>query len=212
MPRPGITYDYSDGETLFEAYITGADERRRPTILLAHEWSGLNTAMRLVAERIADLGYVCFAMDVYGKGLSAASEHSSVDPDRVVALGYCFGGLCALDMARANPPNLSGVVSVHGGLKPPGTGPQGRIDLSVLVLQGWSDPMAPAQDVLTFAGEMTDAGADWQIHVYGHAMHAFTAKHLNEPERGLAYDERADVRSWASMREFFAATIGGPAS
>jgi dienelactone hydrolase len=107
---------------------------------------------------------------------------------RVAALGYCFGGLCALDLARANPPELKGVISVHGVLTPPNPGEPAPIDASILILHGWEDPVAPPEDVLSLARELPRAGADWQIHAYGHARHAFTAEGLNFPERGLAYD------------------------
>ena len=136
----GILHEYSDGDTVFEAYIAGIDDCPGPTVLLAHDWSGINAGMRRNAERIAELGYTCFALDVYGKGrrgnepgdnhhlmnrmledraelrrrllagLTAATEHPSVDSSRIAALGYCFGGLCVLDMARANPANLKGVI------------------------------------------------------------------------------------------------------
>lgn len=238
MTDTGIFHDYSDGETAFEGYVAGANGERRPTVLLAHEWSGLNDSMRKVADRVAALGYVCFALDVYGKGrrgdelgdnrhlmapmmadrallrrrllagLDAACAQPSVDPSRIAALGYCFGGLCVLDLARAAPANLRSVVSVHGVFEPPRIGAQGSIPASVMILHGWEDPMAPATDVLALADELTIAGADWQLHAYGHAKHAFTAEGLDVPERGLRYNEAAAKRSWKAMTDFFAETIG----
>jgi dienelactone hydrolase len=137
-------------------------------------------------------------------GYEAALRHPSIDRTRVAVIGYCFGGLCALDLARATPPSLRAVVSFHGGLKAPSLGSQPPIGASILLLHGWQDPTAPQDDVLAIARELTDAGADWQLHAYGHAMHAFTFEGLNLPERGLAYNADADRRSWRAMREFLA--------
>ena len=113
-----------------------------------------------------------------------------------------------LDLARANPEGLKGVVSVHGVFMPPNIGPQGPIAPSVMILHGWEDPLAPRADVLALADEMTRAGADWQLHAYGHALHAFTAEGLHMPERGLGYDAAANRRSWRSIQAFLAETIG----
>jgi dienelactone hydrolase len=209
----------------------------RPCVLLAHEWSGLNEGMRRVADRVAGLGHACFALDLYGKGVrgeqtgdnthlmaplladrallrrrllagvAAASGLACVDATRLAAMGYCFGGLCALDLARAAPPGLRAAVSFHGDLRPPGLGEQGSIGASVLLLHGWEDPVAPPADVLAVARELTDAGADWQLHAYGHARHAFTFVGANIPERGIAYDARADRRSWAAMRQHLDETL-----
>jgi dienelactone hydrolase len=190
------------------------------------------------AKRVADIGYVCFAIDVSGKGrrgdeqgdnhhlmspmledrrrllagLTAAMEHPAVDPSRFAALGYCLGALCVLDLAPANPQGLKGVVSVHGVFEPPNIGPQGPIASSVMILHGWGDPLAPLADVLALADEMTRAGADWQLHAYGHALHAFKAEGLHMPERGLAYDAAADRRSLRSIQAFLAETVGRPAA
>jgi dienelactone hydrolase len=235
----GQRFDYSDGTAVYEAYVSGARGKPGPTVLLCHEWSGLNTGMRQIADRIAGLGYVCFAMDVYGKGIrgeetgdnshlmgplmadrrmlrtrllagfQAALSHPAVDPERVAAMGYCFGGLCALDLARATPLGLRAAVSIHGVLTPPHIGPQPPIGASILILHGWEDPMAPPADVLALATELTDAKADWQLHAFGHALHAFTFKGANFPERGIVYDATADRRSWQAMRAFLSEAIAG---
>lgn len=233
-------FDYHDADVTFEAYLAvpTAAGGPRPCVLLAHEWSGLNEGMRRVADRVAGLGYVCFALDVYGKGvrgeqsgdntrlmaplladrallrrrllagLAAACGLADVDATRLAVMGYCFGGLCALDLARASPPGLRAAVSFHGDLRPPKLGDQAPIAASVLVLHGWEDPVAPPDDVLAVARELTEAGADWQLHAYGHARHAFTFEGAYIPERGIAYDARADRRSWAAMRQFLDETLG----
>lgn len=232
-------YDYCQGADEFEAYVVVPSGRRRerPGVLLAHDWSGLNQGIRDVAERIAALGYVCFALDVYGKGvrgdelgdnthlmepllgdrarlrrrllagLAAAADHPAIDGERLAAVGYCFGGLCALDLARAVPAGLRAAVSVHGAFSPPGLGAQPPIRASVLLLHGWEDPLAPPADVLGVARELTEAEADWQLHAYGHAMHAFTFAKADAPERGLRYDPVAAQRGWTALTRHLAHTL-----
>lgn len=224
---------------MFEAHVAlpPGPPRPRPGVVLAHDWSGLHDGIREIAERIAGLGYVCFALDVYGQGvrgdplgdnahlmdplladrgllrrrllasLTAAARHPSIDGQPLAALGYCFGGLCALDLARAAPPQLRGAISVHGGLRAPESLPLGPIAASVLLLHGWEDPVAPPPDVLAVARELTEAGADWQLHAYGHAMHAFTFDRANAPERGLLHDPIAARRAWATLTGFLAEVL-----
>ena len=205
-----------------------------PCVVLAHEWSGLNAGMRAATERLAGSGYLAFALDVYGKGIrgeetgdnsalmnplladrallrrrllagfQTAASHSLADASRMAALGYCFGGLCALDLARAAPDGLKAAISFHGALAPPNLEPQRPIAASILLLHGWEDRYAPPSDVLAIARELTEAGADWQLHAYGHAQHAFTFPGVHMPERGLMYNAAADRRSWAAMQAFLA--------
>jgi dienelactone hydrolase len=240
VPIKRIFLEYVDEGAIFEGYLAAPPhaEGRLPCVLLAHEWSGLNQGMRRIADRIAALGYLCFGLDVYGKGvrgdergdnshlmaplmadrgllrrrlvagLEAALGHPSVDGGRVAAMGYCFGGLCALDLARAAPLELRAAVSFHGVLQPPDLGKQPRITAKILLLHGWEDPMAPPADILAVTKELTDAGADWQLHAYGHAMHAFTFEGAAFPERGILYDEVANRRSWAAMCAFLAELFG----
>ena len=233
MPKAYL--DYPAGDTTCEAYVARPDAgERRPAVLIAHQWAGQSDAERDTAERLAGLGYVGMAIDVYGKrrrgvpgadnsqlmnplledrallrerlrsAVEAARAHEAVDRERIAVIGYCFGGLCAIDVARANAPGVRGVVSLHGLFAPPGLGAQPEIKPSVLVLHGWDDPMAPPKDVLALAQELTAAKADWQLNAYGHAMHAFTNPNAKAPERGLAYDEKAARRAWASVEAFLA--------
>jgi dienelactone hydrolase len=206
---------------------------KHATVLVVHDWAGLHEGVRARADQVAGLGYTAYALDVYGKGvrgnmegdnshlmgplladrallkkrllagLEAAKTHEAVDTSRIGAMGYCFGGLCVLDMARAGAPGLKGVASFHGIFMPPSIGPQGKIGAKVLILHGWEDPMATPDSVVGVAKELTDAGADWQIHAYGHALHAFTAVGAHAPERGIKYDPDADRRSWQAMENFF---------
>ncbi|WP_224248130.1 dienelactone hydrolase family protein [Hyalangium gracile] len=211
---------------------------RLPCVLVAHAWDGQNESIRALTERMAHQGYLGFAIDVYGKGvrggetddnsrlmapfledrgllrrrleagLAAARRHPLVDPDRIAALGYCFGGLCVLDLARSVPPGLKGVVSVHGMLHPPRLGPQAPMAARVLILHGWEDPVAPPADVLAIARELTEAQADWQLHAYGHAMHAFTFPGANRPQAGILYNPAAARRAESSLQAFLAEVLG----
>jgi dienelactone hydrolase len=216
-----------------EAHVAWDDAREgpRPAVLIAHAFAGQGDFERRAAERLAALGWVGIALDNYGKGIlgatrdecvalmrpflddrdrlrrrllagfEAARGHRLVDAARVGAIGFCFGGLCALDLARSGAP-LRGVVSFHGLLAPSGL-PARPIVAKVLALHGHDDPLGPPDQVLAFEREMTAAGVDWQVHVYGGTKHAFTNPAAAAPEVGNVYDPAADRRSWASMRLFF---------
>jgi dienelactone hydrolase len=228
--------DYADGSLTFDGYFAYEETWRtpRPCVLIAHAWHGQAEPERQLALRIAELGFVAFAIDLYGKGVrgdpagdntalmlpllqdrgairtrmvaavNAAKSHRLVDEDQIGAIGFCFGGLCALDLARSNIPSVRGVASFHGILQPPNVGVQAPIDTKILILHGYDDPMAPPSDVLAIAQELTAAQADWQLHAYGHAMHAFSFPGANMPERGIVYNAAAARRSWLAMKNFFA--------
>ncbi|MEO1131550.1 MAG: dienelactone hydrolase family protein, partial [Cyanobacteria bacterium J06639_1] len=204
-----------------------------PAIFIAHAWDGLNAPIEKIARRIAQLGYVAVAVDVYGQGIrgnplgdnshlmapllqdrrvlrdrlqagyAAIGAMDAVDSTRIGAIGYCFGGLCALDLARSVPPSLKGVVSFHGGLAGFDLADTRPIEAAILIEHGWDDPLAPQDVFLAFASEMDERKADWQAHVHGGALHAFTFEAANMPEKGLQYHEAAARRSWRSMATFF---------
>lgn len=236
----GIYIDYQDDADTCEAYVAlPAGDGPHPAVLVAHQWSGQSDHERATADRMAALGYVGIAIDVYGKGNRGAPDaadhsalmmpwatnraalrqrllaavdfakgHVAVDGNRIAIMGYCFGGLCALDVARSGTTDVKGAVSVHGIFGPPDIGPQADISTKVLILHGWEDPLAKPADVEMVAKELTAAKADWQLHAYGHAMHAFTAVHANAPERGMKYDASADCRSWAATVAFLGEVFG----
>lgn len=230
----GSYVDYLDGTDVCEAYVAlPAGSGPQPVVLVVHQWAGLGEQERETADRMAALGFVGIAIDVFGKGvrgdpagdnsallgpwfgdragllrrLTAAVDfakgHSAVDGARIGMVGYCFGGLCVLDVARAGVPGVLGVVSLHGVFAKPNLGPQGPISAKVLVGHGYDDPMADPQAMVGLAEELTAAGADWQIHAYGGTTHAFTRTSANAPEKGMNYSANADRRSWASTVEFF---------
>jgi dienelactone hydrolase len=204
---------------------------RVPAVLISHTWCGRDAFVERKARRLAWHGYAAFALDMYGEGkcgktveensalmapfmqdrallarrmnaaLTAVKSQPSVDPQRVAAMGFCFGGLCALDLARSGA-DVRGVVSFHGMLKPNGLPPAQRIQARILMMHGYDDPMAPPEDVLAIAKEFTQAGADWQLHAYGHTVHAFTNPEAKNAAGGMAYNERADRRSWHTLLQF----------
>ncbi len=236
----GFYADYLDGNDTCEAYVAlPADDGSHPAVLVAHQWSGQSDHERATADRLATLGYVGIAIDVYGKGNRGAADamdnsalmtpwatnraalkqrllaavdfakgHEAVDARKIAIMGYCFGGLCALDVARSGTKDVKGAVSIHGVFGAPNIGPQVDITTKLLILHGWEDPMATPADVEAVAKELTAAKADWQLHAYGHAMHAFTAIHAHMPERGMNYDANADRRSWASTVAFLGEVLG----
>ena len=227
--------DYTDGDTVCEAYVAASDGGgAHPAVLVVHQWAGQTDHERATADRLAALGYVGIAIDVFGKGVRGdptgdnshligpwfgdragllkrliaavdfAKTYVAVDARKIAMMGYCFGGLCVLDVARSGTADVQGVVSLHGVLAKPNMGDQGPITAKVLVCHGYDDPMAKPEAMLGLADELTAAGADWQIHAYGGTTHAFTAKMANDPAGGKAYNADADRRSWASTVAFLA--------
>ena len=227
------TVDYIQDGTTFEGYMAWDDAATgpRPVVLVSHAWGGAGDFEHARARDLAELGYVGFSLDLYGKGVrggnpdenaalmqpflddrlllqrrmklavDVACGQDGADASRVAAIGYCFGGLCVLDLARIGA-DLRGVVSFHGLFHPPGNTGGNRITAKVLALHGWDDPMATPENVVALAAELTGGGADWQIHGYGHALHAFTNPEANDPDHGVAYDSTADRRSWQAMVNF----------
>ncbi len=227
------TIDYQDGDVDLQGYLAWDDtlDGERPGVMVSHAWRGRTQFENDKAEELAKLGYVGFALDLYGKGVQGSSveENSAlmqpflddrdmlqkrlqvsldvvrrqdkVDAARLGAIGFCFGGLCVLDLARSGA-DVSGVVSFHGLFGSPGNTGDNKIKARVLVLHGWDDPMATPDQVVTLAEELSSMGADWQIHGYGNTMHAFTNPNANDPDFGTVYQPDADRRSWNAMQYF----------
>jgi dienelactone hydrolase len=230
--RAGIV-EYKQGDTTLEGYLAG-DTGKRPGVIIVHDWMGPGKFSTAKADELAKLGYVALAADIYGKGVRPANpkeageqagkfkndrallrarvlaaldvlkNNKHVDPKRIAAIGYCFGGTTVLELARSGA-DIAGVVSFHGGLDTPAPGDAKNIKCKVLVLHGADDPNVPPAQVAAFEKEMTEAGVDWQLIKYSGAVHAFTnpeAGHDNS--KGAAYNERADKRSWEATKQFFA--------
>jgi len=205
--------------------------QKQPAVMICHAWSGRSKFETDKADQLAALGYVGIALDNYGKGIQGKNNEENsalmqpflqdrlklqkrllaglhavrnieqVDASRVAAIGFCFGGLCALDLARSGA-DLAGIVSFHGLFNAPENLPKNAIKAKVLALHGHDDPMVPPAKVLELEHELTNAGADWQIHVYGKTMHAFTNPAANAPEQGMLYKPVAADRAWTRMQNF----------
>ena len=137
---------------------------------------------------------------------ASASRQAETDAGKVAATGYCFGGLCVLDLARTGE-DFKGATSFHGLFNKPGNTEVKAIKAKILALHGWDDPMVPPADVVALAEELTAAGADWQIHGYGNTLHAFTNSEANAPDMGAMYKADADRRSWQAMENFLAEVL-----
>ena len=204
---------------------------KRPAVLISHAWAGRGPVEESYARRIASLGYAGFALDLYGKGVFGRTTQEcqalmtplasdrpllqarllhvvdvarglpEVDAAKVAVMGFCFGGLCALDVARTGA-DICGAASFHGLFGAPGNTKGNKIRAKIIAFHGWDDPMVKPDDVKAFGAELTEAGADWQIHAYGGVMHAFTNPQANDPGFGTVYNRRAAERSWNSLKRF----------
>lgn len=230
------TVEYKEGDTVLEGFIAYDDAilNKRPGVLVVHQWKGVTDYEKGRARQLAELGYVAFVADIYGKGvrpatpqlagaeagkykndrallrkrvqagLSELKKNRMVDTSRTGAIGYCFGGTTVLELARSGA-DVTGVVSFHGGLGTPNAEDAKNIKGKVLALHGADDPHVPVDEVLAFGEEMRNAKADWQLIAYGNAVHSFTDKNAGtDNSKGAAYNEKADKRSWEAMKDFFA--------
>jgi dienelactone hydrolase len=225
--------DYKDGGQDLRGFLAYDDSvAKAPGILIAHQWMGLSSHEKERAERLAKLGYVALAVDIYGPknrpadaaaagklagrykadrallrqrmlaGLAALKAQPRVDLSRIAALGFCFGGTAALELARAGA-DLKGVISFHGGLDSPDPSAGKAIKAKVLVLHGADDPYVPKKDIAAFEDELKAAGVDYQLVFYSQAVHAFTQKEAgNDNSKGAAYNANADRRSWKALLDF----------
>ncbi|MGD0086499.1 MAG: dienelactone hydrolase family protein [Verrucomicrobiota bacterium] len=229
------TVEYQQGDTTLEGFVAWDDALPgvRPGVLVVHQWMGLTDYEKKRAVMLAQLGYVAFCADIYGKGVrpptakeagALAGEYKSdrlhlrarvnagldalrrqplVDPGHIAAIGYCFGGTTVLELARSGA-QLNGVVCFHGGLDAPHPDDGKNIKCKVLVLHGADDPFSSPQDIAALENEMRQGGVDWQLVKFGGAVYSFTQPMAgNDNSSGAAYNERADQRSWEYMKLFF---------
>lgn len=227
---------YSHGDTRLEGYMAwdNSIQGKRPGVLVVHAWMGLDDYAKMRCRMLAELGYVAFAVDMYGRdnrpttrdeasqqariyrgdrqlmrdrvnaGLNVLMNNELCDNSRVAAIGYCFGGGVALELARSGAP-IAGVVSFHGNLDTPDPSIAKNIKCRILVCHGANDPNVPFDQVRAFFDEMHAADVDFQFIAYSGAVHAFTDPGAgNDPSRGAAYNATADRRSWDHMKLFFA--------
>ena len=227
--------DYKQGDTALQGFLAydAAVTGKRPGVLIMHQFMGLTPFEKGIAEKLAKMGYVVFATDVYGKdvhpkspkegfGVMAKVEHDNalwraravaglavlagnqmVDTSRIGMIGYCFGGGTALELDRTGAPIVATVV-FHGILTTPNPADAKNIKGHILALQGGDDPVVPQKDVAAFEAEMRAAHVDWQMVQYSNAVHAYTMVSAgNDNSKGAAYNAEADHRSWIAMTDFF---------
>lgn len=232
------TVEYKQGDTTLEGWLVydDATQTKRPGVVVYPQWMGPTADEKSAAEKLAQMGYVAFVADIYGKGVrpntpQAAGAESGkymkdrplllaraqaaldqlrasplVDQQRLAAIGYCFGGAPALDLGRNGAP-LVDIVTFHGALSTPDPANAKNIKGHVLVLHGAADPLVNADAVAAFEKEMTDGHVDWQVVLYGGVLHAFTNPGANSPEHGAQYNPAAAARSWQAMSDLFKATL-----
>jgi dienelactone hydrolase len=206
----------------------------QPVVMVVHDWNGLGDYEKRRAEMLAEQGYAAFAVDLYGQGVRPSNVEESraesgklyqdreamrtrlaagleqaqllpgVDPERVVAIGYCFGGAAALEMARAGA-DVDGFVSFHGGLGTPEGQDYSATQGKVLILHGADDPVAPMDTVAQLANELTAAGVDFDMEIYGGARHSFTE--WSADRESSRYDAQADLKSWDALLTFLNETL-----
>ena len=224
------------GEELEGVLVARRDSARRPGVIIFPTVMGVSELELGFARDLVHLGYTGFVADLFGKALHGASREvmfgemqrlrgdraslrerllavlesaraqDAIEAESIVAIGYCFGGQCALDLARSGA-DVAGVASFHGLLDPPGL-PQQPIKAKVLAFHGWDDPLAKPEDVVALGRELTEAGADWQLHAYGQVAHGFTNPGATGATPGILYNALAAERSWTSLINFLEELLG----
>jgi len=226
-----------EGESLESVFVGRRDGQRRPTVILVPTVMGVSDLELKFGRQLVELGFNAFVADLFGKKFRGAPRDvcfgemnrlgsdrealrrrllavveqaralEEVDAGKVVVTGYCFGGKCALDVARTGI-DIAGAVSFHGLFDPPGW-EVGKINAKVLALHGWDDPMVTPDAVVALGNELTRAGADWQIHAYGHVGHGFTNPNAASLQiDGVFYHELAAERSWTAFVNFLEEVLG----
>jgi len=220
---------YFDDECELEGFVAYPTTEKRPLVLLCHAWRGRDEFICQKVCQIAALGYVGFAIDMYGRGIIGKSKEENaalkkpfmddrtllqkrvvagfrkatslpyVDAEKSAVLGFGFGGVCALDLARTGMP-LKGAISIYGHFDPPPF-PQ-SINTKILILHGYDDPIVTQADLMRFQQEMNTLGVDWQVQLYGGTMHAFVAPGINDPASGLLYNPLSAARAWNCATHF----------
>jgi len=227
-----------EGEQLESVFVGRRDGEARPTIVLIPSVMGITDTEIGWGRQLVELGYSAFLADIFGKEFRGAPRDTmfgemnrikedraallrrlqhvlgvargldEVERSRIVVSGYCFGGMCALDLARSGA-DIVAAVSFHGLFDPPGL-PKQKIKAKVVAFHGWDDPMVPPEKVVALGHELTEGGSDWQIHAYGHVGHGFTNPKAHEIGiDGVFYHQLAAERSWTSFVNLLEEVFGG---
>ena len=222
-----VPHNFED-ESLESVFVGRRDGEARPTVIMVPTVMGVTELEIGFGRQLVELGYNAFVADLFGKEFRGAPRDTmfgemnrlrsdraalrrrmlhvlelargldEVSTDQIVVAGYCFGGQCALDLARSGA-EVAAAVSFHGLFDPPGLPPE-KIKAKVVAFHGWDDPMVTPDKVVALGNELTEAGCDWQIHAYGHVGHGFTNPHASELQiDGVAYNALAAERSWTSF-------------
>lgn len=222
---------YTDEGTQLEGFSAYSSEKKQPLVILCHAWRGRDDFICEKAMHLASLGFASFALDMYGKGIlgeskeenaalkrpfmedrslsrrrllkgfEAACDLSYTDASRVAVIGFGFGGLCALDLARSGA-DIKGVVSIYGHFDPPLNCPAHPIKAKVLILHGYKDPVSPLSELLIFQQELEKTQVDWQTHLFGNTAHAFATPGANDPVSGILYHPASAKRAWNEAEKF----------
>jgi dienelactone hydrolase len=231
--------EYKDGDVVCEGFLAydDATDKPRPGVLVVQDWTGVGDYVKGRAQQIAELGYVAFCPDIYGKGVrptdpkecgALATKYKSdrpllrqrvlagltqflksplVDKDKIAAIGYCFGGTTVLELARSGA-DVKGGVSFHGGLDSPKPEDAKNIKGKLLICHGADDPFVKPPEVEAFKEEMLKSGVNYKLVAYPGAVHSFTRPDAgNDNSKGAAYNADADKKSWVEMKEFLAAVL-----
>ena len=227
-----------EGEKLESVFVGRRDGQARPTVILIPTVMGVSDLEIRFGRQLVELGYNALVADLFGKEFQGAArdvcfgemtrlrgdraalrrrlQHvlevargiDGVKENQIVVAGYCFGGQCALDLARSGA-DIAAAVSFHGLFDPPAL-PKEKITAKVVCFHGWDDPMVPPEAVVALGNELTEAGSDWQIHAYGHVGHGFTNPHASDLKiDGVAYNALAAERSWTSFISLLEELFGG---
>ncbi len=218
--------DYEFGDGIGEGFLAFDGAGKKPCVLIAHAWAGQHDIDREYAQKLAKMGFLGVAIDMFGKGIRgvprADNSHlieplvsnralllsrvnaalkfaqglENCDTSKMAIMGFCFGGMCALDLARSGTDEIRTAVSFHGLFYPNGLAPK-EIKSKVLVLHGFDDPMATPEQTIELGRELNAGKADWQIHAFGQTSHAFTNPGANNPSAGLLFNEKSRDRAWA---------------
>lgn len=228
--------DYYDQDTLLEGFAAYPSQEKCPLVILCHAWRGRDDFILEKAERVAKLGFASFAIDMYGKGILGSSKEENaklkkpfvddraylqkrllsgykaalslpyVDKTHIAVVGFGFGGMCALDLARSGV-QVNGLVSIYGHFDAPKNVVTKPIEAKILILHGYKDPVVKIAEVHAFAEELDKAKVEWQAHVYGNCYHAFATPSANDKDAGIFYNAEAAKDSWEQVERFLLKTL-----